>query len=1043
MISAALLLSLFSYTVTVVSSGAEYIPLPSSCPWLDPQSITAIVQGDTLPATLTSRGPSVGLLLSPAPAQGDTVVVFADTLALSVSPVSKLDIQQLEGGESFQLPIFYGGYDPIPEGLYISGSKRLGVSLGSGGGISQGTELSIEGMLAPGITVNGRITDRDLPLGASSSEALSELDKVYLAVDGVTWNAEIGDLDWESTGPVSWRTEVSGFSAGVIPSDRFDISAGYGTTGSERQKAVFLTEEGLQGPYTFAPGGSVTSGSERVFLDGERVQRGSGSDYEIDYAAGLITFTTRRLIRRDQRVEISWYREGDGFRKDLGRFETTFQPFENVSTGFTWFSRGDNTGVPLGFIMTDDVEEALRNAGENPSDAWIDGGTYVGDNNGSYTLDSLLRYTYAGLLLGDWSVEFQRPPDGHSGHTGDYIYDSATGGYVWAGENQGTHFARKYISIPGSIELMGTTVSGTAGAIENYSVFTSYSSRQGNLFNREATTREGTLSGGEVTVVPWESGPQMNLSGRYVSDGFNAPDDMDSDSDIEKWGLPPGWKGRDSFVFGDMGGDRLLFSAGERFLEEGGTSTIAGIEYIPFDGKLQASISVNGLSRTGSELLIGGRRGEIRMDVEVQLNSVTPFMNSSYTGDSWADSLSGGLATSDAGVRFETGSWESTATAGGEIDRRTGITHPDRTLRLGFATRGTGVAWNANSSIQHSTGWFEGGGSTSSDAVKAGYSGRTGGVWIYSQYTVGGYFSKLMDIVYTWVGSGNGDFSYDPETGEYYPDPSGDYRQTYMPGQGETRVLESSLDGGFTWSDSANTAGMDGTFKLSASDAEDRLKTYTLAGAFDVSSPGGWSASLAPYLTWEQTILSRLTVRISASDHIEDYSGVGSTRESFRKLEVIPFFKPEEWLEVEVTAMTAFRRRALYGTRETDEFGGSVDPTFITEFGLDAGINVSGEKRQERDEELSAYNWGFEPHISMNGGGWRASGSFTSWYMPGDEIIPSWFFDGRETGWTLEPRLSVGRNINRWFNITLFYWGRKAAESPWTQRGGIEGTVNF
>ncbi|MEA3266253.1 MAG: hypothetical protein U9P42_04850, partial [Candidatus Fermentibacteria bacterium] len=150
MISAALLLSLFSYTVTLVSSGVEYIPLPSSCPWLDPQSITAMTRGDTLMATLTSRGPSVGLLLHPVPLQGDTVVIFADTLVLSVSPVSKLDIQQLERGESFQLPTFYGGYDPIPEGLYISGSKRLGVSLGSGGGISQGTELSIEGMLAPG-----------------------------------------------------------------------------------------------------------------------------------------------------------------------------------------------------------------------------------------------------------------------------------------------------------------------------------------------------------------------------------------------------------------------------------------------------------------------------------------------------------------------------------------------------------------------------------------------------------------------------------------------------------------------------------------------------------------------------------------------------------------------------------------------------------------------------------------------------------------------------------------------------------------------------
>jgi len=1037
MIHFSVILSLLGYAIKLVSTGVEYMPLPEG-PWLDPGSISAVVSGDTLSATLVSRGPSVGLLLNPVPLTGDTVSITADTLEISLPVVVKLDIQLLEAGDALELPAFYAGYDPIPEGLYISGSKRLGVSVGSGGGISQGTELSIEGMLAPGITINGKITDRDLPLGSSSSEALSDLDRVYIKIDGSTWNAEMGDLNWESTGPVPWRNEVSGFSVGLNNYSSLSLSGGYGTTGSERQKAVFLTEEGLQGPYTFAGEGGVTPGSERVFLDGAPVQRGTGADYEIDYAAGLITFTTKRLIRRDQRVDISWYREGDGFRKDLARLETTISPLENLAVGFTGFSRGDNTGVPLGFVMTDEVEAALRNAGEIPSDAWIDGGTYVGENNGSYTLDSLSRYIYAGLLAGDWSVEFQRPPEG----AGEYIYDSPTGGYLWVGEDQGTHYARRYISIPSSIDLIGSTVSGEMGMTQ-YSIFTNYSQRQGNLFNKDATTREGTLSGGDVLISPWESGPALNLSGRHVSDGFNSPDDIDSDVDLEKWGLPPGWKGKDSFILGDLGGDRLLFTAGERFLEEGGTSTVAGIDYTPFDGTLQASIFVNGLSRTGTPLLTGGRRGKIGTEFTVQLNTLTPFMNSSYTGESWSDSLSGGLIASDAGVHAETGRWLSTATAGGEIDRRDGITHPDRTLRLGVTTAGTGMSWNASGSIQHSTGWFEGGGSTSSDAVKAGYSGRTGGVWVYSQYTAGGYFSKLMDIVYTWVGSGNGDYSYDPETGEYYPDPSGDYRQTYMPGQGESRVLESSLAGGFAWADSANSAGMDGTFKLAASDAGNKLKTYSLAGAFDVSSPGGWNASLAPYLTWDQSTLSRLTVRVSGFDQIEEYSGAGNTRETFRKLEIIPILKPREWLEVEITAMTAFRRRALYGTRETDETGGSVDPVVMTEFGLDAGIRVSGERRVERGGGLNVFNWGFEPHVSMNGGGWTASGRFTTWYMPGEEVIPSWFFDGRERGWTLEPRISVGRNINRWFNVTIFYWGRKPANSQWTQRGGLEGTVNF
>ncbi len=101
------------------------------------------------------------------------------------------------------------------------------------------------------------------------------------------------------------------------------------------------------------------------------------------------------------------------------------------------------------------------------------------------------------------------------------------------------------------------------------------------------------------------------------------------------------------------------------------------------------------------------------------------------------------------------------------------------------------------------------------------------------------------------------------------------------------------------------------------------------------------------------------------------------------------------------------------------------------------------ENRRERGGGLDITGRGIEPHSSFTGSGWTANGRFTAWYIPGGETVPSWFFDGRQAGWTLEPVVSLGRNLNRWFRINLFYWGRKQPEAPWNQRGGIEGTVNF
>ena len=1038
MIPPSILIFILGYTISIVSPGSDFVDLTAE-PWLDPGTISVTVNGDTVSFLPGARGASSGLVLEPAPLPGDTVHIAADTLPVTASKVVRLDMTPMSSGEACVLPEYRFGARAVPEGLYIAGTKKLGVSVGSGGGVSQGTELSIQGLLAPGITVDGRISDRDLPLGAASSEIISELDRMYVEVAGNSWSAEMGDLAWEETGPVPWRSEVSGFHGSVHPVEPLGISGGYGTTGSDRRRTVFLTEEGVQGPYSLAPEGGVTPGSEGPYLDGELLARGTGADYRIDYPAGMVTLNTSRFIRREQRVEITYYRQGDGFRKNMGRGGASFSFEEDYTLGFSGFSRVDDTGSPLGFVMTDEIEEVLRNAGEDPSMAWIDGGRFVGEGNGSYSLDSLSRYIWEGPGQGDWTVEFQKPPEGY----GDYVYDSAAGGYLWAGEGLGTHLPRRYLTIPSSTGLAGLFLEGEGGFMESLSVHSSLSIRKGNLYDPVGTGREGTLSGGTAGFRPWGDGPLVTLSGRYVSQGFSPPDDMDTDRQLERWGLPPSWKGRDSFGEASVAGEALSISAGERFLEGGGTAALADASLDLQPGNMWITVYSSGLFRRGSPLLIPGDRGLFGADVSIEAGAFTPFLSPSFTGESWGDSLSGSLYSGDAGVVHQSGGWRSEISLGGEIDLRTGTGFPERTFRMAMSTRSSGVSWNTRGSVQHSTGWFTGGGTTSSEAVDLGYSGRFGGMWFYCDYDAGGYISREMDIVYTWVGQGNGNYSFDSGTGEYYPDPSGDYVQSFIPGQGDTRILEAALSGGFTWADSAGGAGVDGSFGLSASDPDDRLATYTLAGAFDTGAPGEWNGSISPYLAWDDGTMRRLTLRISGYDRREDYSGVGTTREYYRKLEAVPVLRPLENLETRFSGFTASRRRNLYGARVTAENGFSADPVILFPWGLDAGLKVSVENRREPDGLLDITGWGLEPHISLGAGGWTASGAFTSWYLPGEETIPVWFFEGRQGGWTLQPSVTLGRNLSRWFRLSAFYTGRKRTGSPWEQSGGLEGTVNF
>ncbi len=1027
-----------AWNLVHISTGDDFIQLPPDL-WLDPSSIHAESHGDTLQCRPGARGSIAGLLLYPVPEPGDTVYITADTLSVNAQNTAELNLQPAHSESMYEMNWRGIAGDPVPEGLFISGSKQLGVSIGSGGGITQGTELSIQGMLSPGITVDGRITDRNLPLGAASSEALSELDKVYMSLDGGSWNAEMGDLKWENNAPVGWSADPSGFHLGVSPLDSLSFTGGYGTTGSERHTAAFLTLEGVQGPYQFAPEGGVTPGSEQVYLDGELMTRGAGSDYTVEYSAGQITFNTGRLIVRDQRVDVSWYREGDGFRKNLYTGGMVVSPWESGSLAFKTFFRGDDVTVPLGFVMSREVEEILAAAGDDPLAAWIDGGTQVGDGNGSYTRDSLQIYHWAGPGQGDWSVEFQRPPEG----PGDYLYDSTEGGYVWAGDSMGTHYPRRYLSIPASSGIITAELSGSSGAVESYALHSTFSESSGNLFNTQETTRQGTLSGGSVALRPWEKGPLLALEGRFVSSGFAPPEKLDRDSELLRWGLPAGWQGNDSYGLAGLHSSALSFVAGSRRFQTGGSSSIAEASFTGQTGLLVIDLSANGLFRNDAAALSQGKRGMISADLSVSTGFLTPFLTPSYTAESWPDSLSGALASLMTGVRLNSDQWHSEISAGGDIDRRWGVTHPEKTLRVLITGAGSAVNWNGSGSVAHSTGWYSEGASTSSDAIRISWSGRFGGTWIHTKYTAGGYISREMDIIYIWVGEGNGDYSYDPETGEYYADPSGDYKVSWVPGQGDTQVLEASLAGGFSWSDSSASTGIDGSFTFEASDPENRLLTYTTAGAFNAENPGSWTAAISPWITWDQGLISRFSLKLEGYDSVDQVSGSGIIRETRRLLELSPVLTPYENVLVEVSGWTSSSRQTIYADRRMAENGLSIDPVYLFSGGFEAGIELSGERRSEENLNISGTAWGIDPHSTVSSSGWSARLRFASTLVSSEDNVPSWLFDGMPAGWTIEPNLSVSRNLSEWLRLTVYYRGRKRPDSEWDQRGGMEGTVNF
>ncbi|MFO8098532.1 MAG: hypothetical protein R6T83_02785 [Salinibacter sp.] len=214
-------------------------------------------------------------------------------------------------------------FDPF-EGVQIerSGSISRGVVGGTNRDVNveSGLRMQLEGEVAEDVNVRALLTDENTPLQPEgTTQRLRDFDRVFLELATPQGTAQLGDVDVDLSGSTfgTFSRKVQGAaveSASIGPGLGLETgtvqAVGAVSRGQYRSQDI-QPDDGVQGPYrlTGRNGESpviVIAGSERVFVDGERLTRGQTNDYVIDYARGELTFTSNRLITEDRRITVEF-----------------------------------------------------------------------------------------------------------------------------------------------------------------------------------------------------------------------------------------------------------------------------------------------------------------------------------------------------------------------------------------------------------------------------------------------------------------------------------------------------------------------------------------------------------------------------------------------------------------------------------------------------------------------------------------------------------------------------------------------------------------